>query len=198
MFKRLFRILFILVVIGALLWFFAPRTFNEAANALISSANSAVTQVQGLAQFVPASVNSKSNTDGNLQINLTGLTPNTTYELHLDEAQCGQLGKSLGQITADASGNFYKEFPLSTLDTKQTWFVDVLQQGQSIACGQLQTDQNAGTQVVNASQGPNLFAGGSPTDNSPLANNSPTGLPNTGVDPGNNQQYDNNQYPRKY
>lgn len=208
MFKTLFRLLLILVVVGALIWFFAPRFFNDAANSLISSVNSSVAQAQGLAQFVPAGVNSVSNTKGNLQVNLNGLTPNTTYELYLDQTQCGALTKDLGPVKSDANGSFYIEVPLTTLDTTKTWFVDILQQGQSVACGQLQTNQQTGTQAISASQGPNDFgpqptsANGSPTSNSPLTNNttnnSSTGLPNTGANPGSGQQYDNNQYPRKY
>jgi hypothetical protein len=217
-FKRLFRLLLLLVVVGALIWFLAPRIFNSAANSLISSTTS---QAQGLAQFVPADVSSANK--GDLQINLTGLTPNTTYQLTLDQVQCGMgVSTSLGQATSDANGSFYVEFPLTSIDTRQTWYVDVLQDGQSVACGLLQTNQNVSSQVINASQsGPNVFGpqgspsaqptqdaqnqanstptpGATPTANSDANNKPVKGLPNTGVDSGGNQQYDNNQYPRKY
>jgi hypothetical protein len=213
-FTRLFRLLLILIILGALIWFLAPRIFDGAANALISSTGS---QAQGLAQFVPAGVNSSNNAKGDLQIDLTGLTPDTTYQLTLDQFQCGETSTNLGQVTSDGNGNFYIEIPLTSLDTKQTWYVDVLQQGQSVACGLLQTNQDVGMQVVNAAQaGPSIFgpqstqdaqnqtstptSGATPTANSNV-NNTPTGLPNmpvTGANPGSNQQYDNNQYPRKY
>ena len=216
-FKRLFRLLLTLVVVVVLIVFLAPRIFNGAANSLISSMNSSVAQAQGLAQFVPANVTSSNNAKGDLQVNLTGLTPSTTYQLTLDQGLCGGTSTSLGSATSDANGNFYIEIPMTSLDIKQTWYVDVLQQGQSVACGPLQTNQDASTQVVNASQaGPNVFgpqdtspaqdtqnqnsaASSSPVTNSNVTNvSTSTGLPNTGVNPGNSQQYDNNQFPRKY
>jgi hypothetical protein len=212
-FQRLFRLLLTLVIVVALIWFLAPRIFDGAANSLINSPGS---QAQGLAQFVPAGVNSQNNGKGDLQINLTGLTPNTAYQLTLDQVQCGGNSTDLGQVQSDGNGNFYTEIPLKSLDTKQTWYVDVQQQGQSVACGLLQTNQDAGTQVIDAAQsGPDVF-GPQPTQDpqnptatpapgeTPLVNsvnNSQTSLPNmpvTGVNSGNGQQYDNNQYPRKY
>lgn len=194
MIRRLFRWLLILAVIGALIWIFAPRLFNNAANSLISSINSTASQAQGLALFVPAGANSPNKSQGDLQVNLTGLTPNTTYALTLDQSQCGGVSKDLGQGKSDANGHLYIEIPLASLDIKQTWFVNVLQRGQSIACGLLQTNQDSSTQAINATQsGPDVFGPQAGSNQS-----SPGGLPNTGVQPGGNQQYDNNQYPRKY
>ncbi len=209
MFKSLVRILLILVVVGALVWIFSPRIFNNAANTLLTSADSAVANAQGLAQFVPADATGQ-NKSGDLQINLSGLQANTSYEITLDESQCGLVNKDLGGATSDKNGSFYIELPLSSLDTKQTWFVDVHQQGvqgPSVACGQLETNQDSGTQAVNAAQsGPNVFGGPQSLPNDQNQSNTPTtggttppsGLPNTGADPGNGQQYDNSKYPRKY
>lgn len=203
MFRRLFRLLLTLAIVGAVIWFLAPRIFDGAANSLL---NSSVSQAQGLAQFIPANVNAANNSKGELQINLTGLSPETTYQLTLDEAQCGGSSTDLGSATSDANGNFYMEIPLTSLDTKQSWYVDVLQQGQSVACGLLQTDQDIGTQVINAAQsGPDVF-GPQPTQATTPITNSSAGnvssqlpnLPGTGASPGDGQQYDNNQYPRKY
>lgn len=210
MFKRIFRWVVTLTVVGVLIWFLAPRTFNGEANSLLSSA---VTQVQGMAQFVPAAANDLGNGKGNLQINLSGLTPAIQYELTLDRDQCGQTDTVLGTLAADANGGLYHEFALPTLDAKKSWFVDVWQQGQSVACGQLQTNQDAGAQVISAAQsGPNVF-GPQPTDvpqsqsDTPAPGATPAnnqnssivnGFPHTGTNPGTNQQYDNNQYPRKY
>lgn len=211
MFKRLFRILLTLVIVGVLVWLLAPRIFDNAANSLISSTT---TQAQGMAQFLPAQAISASSSKGDLQINLTGLSPNATYELSLDKGQCGSTSTDLGPAKTDTNGNFYVELPLNTLDTSQAWYIDVLQQGQSVACGLLQTDQDVSTQVINA--GPNVFGPQTPTDQSdqtpttasgagtsPPQQNSTSSstlpnLPGTGVDPGTNQQYNNNQYPRKY
>ncbi len=207
MFRCLFRVILIVAVGGALLFFFAPRIFNNAANSIISSANASV--AQGLAQYIPAGINSAGKS-GDLQINLSGLTPSTPYEITLDQGQCGLTSQDLGAVTSDSNGNFYIELPLASLDTNQTWFVDVHQEGadgQSVACGQLSTNQDASVQVVKASQsGPNVFGAQTPiptgtatatATGTPSASTSPS-LPNTGANPGSNQQYDNSQYPRKY
>ncbi|HEY3993066.1 MAG TPA: hypothetical protein VGM01_09335 [Ktedonobacteraceae bacterium] len=209
MFTKVFRLLLIVVVVGALIWFLAPRVLNSAANSIISSSGS---QAQGLAQFVPASAGSSPNAKGDLQVNLTGLTPNTTYEVSLDQGQCGSPNTDLGPAKSDANGNFYIELPMNALNNNQTWYIDVLQQGQSVACGQLQTDQNASAQAISAG-GPNVFGPqptqgtqgqtDTPTTSSSSVPNSTTSstlpnLPVTGVNSGGNQQYDNNQYPRKY
>ena len=214
MFKALTRVLVALVVLGALLWIFAPRIFNNAANSFISSADA---QAQGLAQFIPSNATSSGKT-GDLQVQLNGLTPSTSYEITLDQDQCGPSGKDLGSVTSDGNGSFYIELPLASLDTKSIWFVDVHQQGiegPSVACGQLQTNQDSSSQIISAPlSGPNVFGPQpSPTDQgqdaTPTATTTgssggttspttPNGLPNTGADPGNNQQYDNNKYPRKY
>lgn len=213
MFRRLFRWLMTLIIVGVLIWFLAPRLFNGAANSFI---NSAASQVQGLAQFVPAGVNTLDQVKGDLQVNLSGLTPVTQYELTLDRGQCGQTSTVLGNINSDANGGLYHEFALPTLDPKESWFIDVWQQSQSVACGQLQTNQDAGAQVISAAQnGPDVF-GPQPTDvplnqdSTPTPGVTPTtnsqsttttlvnGFPHTGANPGDHQQYDNNQYPRKY
>lgn len=202
------RALLVLIIIGVLVWYFAPRLFSDAANSLINSVDSSVAQAQGLAEFVPAGVNSSQSSKGDLQINLSGLTPNSKYELTLDQDQCGSTVKDLGPVNSDTNGGFYIELPLASLDVKQIWFVDVHEQdalGQSVACGQLQTNQSSSTQAIDATQsGPNVFGAQQPLQNSQsdtassTANAKPTHLPNTGMDPDNHQQYDNNQYPRKY
>lgn len=207
-FKTVFRVLLTLIVAGALVWFFAPRLFNDAANSLISSADASASKVQGLAQYMPPDANQATNNKGDLQVNLSGLSPNTSYELTLDESQCGSDTRDLGAVNSDGNGNFYIELPLATLDTNQTWFVDVHQQGvlgTSVACGQLQTNLNSSAQAIDATQaGPNVFGpqqsgqNAQGTTSTPTSGTKPNGLPNTGVNPGNGQQYDNNQYPRKY
>jgi hypothetical protein len=212
-FKALTRVLLTLVVLGALLWIFAPRLFSNAANSFITSADA---QAQGLAEYVPPGALSSSK-QGDLQVQLNGLTPSTTYEVTLDQGTCGSTWKDLGSVTSDSNGNFYFELPLASLDTKSTWFVDVLQQNlgnSSVACGQLQTNQDSSSQIINAPlSGPNVFGpqptsgdqnGATPTapttggSGGTTGTGTPNGLPNTGANPGNNQQYDNNKYPRKY
>ena len=204
MFAKIFRLFLILVIVGALIWFLAPRIFDGAANSIIISPGS---QAQGLAQFVPASAGSPTSAKGDLQVNLTGLTPDTTYEVSLDQGQCGSTHADLGPAKSDANGNFYIELPMNSLDTQQTWYIDVLQQGQSVACGQLETNQDANAQAINAG-GPNVFgpqpaqaqtdiANSNSVPNSTTSSTLPN-LPVTGVNSGGSQQYDNNQYPRKY
>jgi len=208
-FKSLTRILLILVVVGALLWIFSPRIFSNAANTLLTSVDSSVANAQGLAQFLPAGATGQ-NKQGDLQVNLSGLQANTSYEITLDESQCGLVNKDLGGATSDSNGNFYVELPLASLDTKQTWFIDVHQQGvqgPTVACGQLETNQDSSTQAVNAAQsGPNVFDSSQSLPNDQSQSNTPTtsgttppsGLPNTGANPGDGQQYNNSTYPRKY
>jgi len=204
-FRTLFRIILILVVIGTLVWVFSPRIFNNAANTLLTSVDASIANAQGLAQFVPAEVTGQ-NRSGDLQVNLSGLLASTLYAITLDESQCGSMSKMLGSGTSDGNGTFYIELPLASLDTHQTWFVDVHQQGTqgpSVACGQLETNQDSGTQAVNASQlGPNIFGPSQALPNnqaSPSTGTSPSGLPNTGAGgPDNGQSYTNSTYPRKY
>lgn len=215
MFKRVFRVLLTLVCLIALVWIFAPRILDGAANSLLSSVNS---QVQGMAQFVPAGVSSLSDKQGDLQVNLSGLTPDSTYQLTLDQAQCGGTSTQLRKVTTDSNGNLYAEIPLTSIDLTRSWYLDVLQQGQSVACGLLQTNKDADNQVISATlDGSSVFdPQANPTDqpaqdtpqgqvsnsvpnDTPTDNNTPlTGLPNTGAAPGDSQQYDNNQFPRKY
>lgn len=209
MFKVLTRVIVVLLVAGVVLWFFAPHIFNNVANSSISSVDPSVAQAQGLAQYVPADLTSQGKT-GNLQVNLNSLQPNTTYAITLDQGQCGAAGKDLGSATTDDNGSFYIELPLASLDINKTWFVDIHQQsasGSSVACGQLQTNQDSSAQAINASQsGPNDFGGAQSLPNDPSQGSTPTttspstpsGLPNTGANPGNGQQYDNNHSPRKY
>jgi len=207
-FKTLMRIILILVVVGTLVWIFSPRIFSDAANTMLTSADSSIANARGLAQFIPADATGQ-NKSGDLQVNLSGLQANTSYEITLDESQCGLVNKDLGGATADKNGSFYIELPLSSLDTRQTWFVDIHQQGingETVACGQLETNQDSGAQAVNASQsGPNVFGGlqSLPNDQNQSTTTTsgatpPGGLPNTGASPGNGQQYNNSTYPRKY
>ena len=217
MFRALTRILFILVIVGALLWFFAPRIIDNASNSLLSATNTSLSQVQGLAQFIPSSVTEQDKGSGDLQVQLSGLDPNAVYDVTLDQGQCTATSKDLGTITADGSGGVYIVFTLGSLDNNQTWYVDVHQQNESgatVACGQLETNKTSNAQVISSSQsGPGVFSGQaeSPTPTSqgvtsesnsnPVSGSTTTplqGLPNTGADPGNGQQYNNNQYPRKY
>ncbi|HEY1351948.1 MAG TPA: hypothetical protein VGF67_20195, partial [Ktedonobacteraceae bacterium] len=170
----------------------------------LTSADTSIANAQGLAQYIPAGV-TEQNKLGDLQVNLSGLLAGTSYEITLDESQCGLVDKDLGRVTSDGNGNFYIEFPLTSLDSKQTWYVDIHQvgaQGPSVACGQLETNQASSTQAVNASQsGPNVFGASQPVPNDQSASptgTSPKGLPNTGAGPAKGQAYNNSTYPRKY
>jgi hypothetical protein len=221
-FKALTRIILILIVVGGLIWFFAPRIIDNASNSLLSATNSSLSQVQGLAQFIPSSVTEQNKGSGDLQVQLSGLEPNTVYDVTLDQSQCSTISKDLGTITADGSGGVYIVFTVGSLDNNQGWYVDVHQQnslGETVACGQLETNKTSDAQVINSTQdGPGVFSGQaeSPTpttqsqsvtsesNSNPVAGSTttpatpPQGLPDTGANPGNNQNYDNNQYPRKY
>jgi hypothetical protein len=202
MLRGLFRIIVILIVIGVLFFFFAPRFFNNAANSLLSSTNTAVAHAQGLAQYIPSNATTQGATS-DLQVKLNDLLANANYDITLDQGQCGNVVKDLGTIKSDVGGNFDNVIPLSTLDLSKVWFIDVHldnASGTSVVCGQLETNQSSGTQVITpATPKQNVF--GSTTSQSSQGSSS-TGtspnLPNTGAKPGNSQDYDNNTYPRKY
>jgi hypothetical protein len=203
-FRTFFRIILILVVLGTLVWIFSPRVFNNAANTLLTSADASIANAQGLAQYVPAGVTGQSQS-GDLQVNLSGLLPSTSYEITLDESQCGAMSKDLGSVSSDGNGTFYIELSLASLDITRTWFINIHQQGilgPSVACGHLETNQDSGTQAVNASQsGPNVFGASQSLPNNQGASSTgtpPGGLPNTGAGPDDGQSYTNSTYPRKY
>ena len=108
----------------------------------------------------------------------------------------------MGKVTTDGGGGFYIEIPVSSLNVNQNWYIDVHQQGANgltVACGQLETNKTSSAQVISTSQnGANVFGNGSQGSFQNQGSSTSPGFPNTGVDPGSNQDYDNSQYPRKY
>lgn len=209
MIKMIFRLIIILVVGGVLLFLFAPRVFDNAGNSLLAAANSS--NAQGLAQLIPAGVGSLGKS-ADLQVKVDGLLPSTQYEITLDPGQCGGFPtRDLGPISTDTNGSLFTTISLTPVDTKLSWYVDVLQGagGVSVACGQLQMNKDTTSQVISATSS----GAPTPTESSPSVPSSssqglpqsasssggtPGGLPNTGVRPGSGNGYDNTTYPRKY
>ncbi|HZS79708.1 MAG TPA: hypothetical protein VFA41_24065 [Ktedonobacteraceae bacterium] len=213
MIKGLFRLLLIVVVVGVLIFLFAPRFFAQAGTSLLNS-GSAVT---GFADYLPKNTADANN---NLQISLQNLAPNTRYEITLDQGACGGYPSiDIGSITSDSNGNLNGIFHISNLDLSTPWFIDIHEgasaSGTSVGCGQLETNQstvgtaatptpldgssssvslNVGQSGANVSNSTSS-ASGNGTSTNP---NSPPGLPNTGVAPAGKNSYDNHTYPRKY
>jgi len=179
--KTLFRLVVLLVIAAVLLFFFAPRVFNQVGNSLLNSAN---TSAQGVAQYLPSDVTGQSSS---LQLNVTGLAANSQYFVTLDPGGCGNTPHmELGGFTSDQDGNANPVFQITNLDSLQVWFVNIhagsSAGGSSVACGYLEMNSQSLTTL-------NL------TGN---VGSSSTGFPNTGVAPAGKDSYDNNTYPRKY
>jgi hypothetical protein len=181
--RTLFRLVVLLVIAGALLFFFAPRLFNQVGNSLLNSANSSA---QGVAQYLPSDVTGQTNT---LQLNITGLAANSKYFVTLDPGGCGNAPhKELGGFTSDQNGSANPDLHITNLDTQQVWFVNIhvgiSAGGSSVACGYLEMNSQSVTSL-------NLTGNIGSTTGVP-------GFPNTGVAPAGKDSYDNSTYPRKY
>jgi hypothetical protein len=223
MIRALIRLLFLGVLVVLALAYFAPHYLEQAGNSLIKTFNNSAPI--GLAQFIPSNVADKNS---HLQVSVQGLDPNVKYEVTLDPVTCGGSPyKDLGSTTSDASGGVTEEFTFATLDTQQTWFVDIHKGtdpgGTIVECGQLVINQNSSSQLntgttlstngdslsisLNPSSNDNAQQTSSTTDNESNEQTTtstgstpttPKGFPNTGVNPGGKNSYDNSTYPRKF
>ena len=212
MIGRLLRLLVLLVVVGCLLYVFYVNVVRNTGNVLLGSHANAY----GSAQLVP------QGNGNSLQVNLQGLSSNLHYVVALEEGGCnGTLLKSFDS-QADSNGNSSSLVPLSnSASTKQQdLWVNVHRDdisGPSIACGQVQVNKQLVTQAVSTAPTNTPIPVAplhptpkpTPTDTpSSLVNNSTTargnnvpeatGLPQTGVAPAINDNYNNYTYPRKY
>lgn len=202
----MFRCLFRLIVLGILgllvVAFLLPQFVAQAGNSLIQAFNNSA--ASGLAQFIPANFTDQQN---HLQISVSGLSAQSHYYVTLDSGQCGgSPSQVIGLVLTDASGGINQEFTLGTFNTNQTWYIAIHQgsdsSGTIMACGQLTINGSSvateTTPVIilspnNGGQtAPPTIANPTPTSTTP------SGLPNTGVKPGNSNDYDNHAYPRKY
>jgi len=201
----MFRCLFRLLVLGALaivaIIFLTPRFLQQAGNSLITNLNNSA--ASGLAQYIPSNF---TDSNSHLQVSVSGLSPNSQYRVTLDSTTCeGSPSMNIGLATTDTSGSINQEFIVSSLDTSQSWFVVVHQgndpSGTILACGQL---SNNGSSIAVVST-PLISLSPLPSGQTPGTTNvvgptptPETGFPNTGVEPGSKNFYDNNVYPRKY
>lgn len=223
--RKLFGCLVRLVVIGAIVvfivYYFAPPLWDKVGSSLLNSINNSA--ASGIAQFIPANFS-----DGNsyLQVSVQGLTPGTNYFVTLDPDACpSSLVQDVGPVVADSSGSISAQLkmPKNVQLNGRTWWVDVRLSndgGASVACGKLQfnnsiiaqdatpTQLDTGSGSFSVNLGPVTPTPVPATDTTPLTTNgqpsstpttqTPKGWPNTGVNPGNLNGYDNNSYPRKY
>ena len=199
---RLFRLLVLGAILFGLLVIFLPRFLAQAGNTLLNNINSSAAPLSGSALYIPANFLDKNNT---LQISLGGLDANKKYEVTLDPGTCGNYGYvDVGLISSDGSGNVTTTFSLAPLNKSSGgWFVDVHSgAGASdsvIACSQLNTnDASTAAEVTNTTlqlspvptdlTSAQVTPGVTPTSTS----TTPRGFPQTGVDPGGSNSYDNN------
>lgn len=212
--KRLFQLVFFGIIAVVLVVMFAPSLIKGAGNALLSSVNNST--AQGFSSLVP-------DTQGkglSLQINASGLNPNSEYYVTLDRDECGgQVLANVGKITTDGSGATTASLPVGDLASliQNTLYLDVHQgadaNGQSVACGQVQINGAVASLIGSATPTGSTTTSTTTTSNSTItsssAGDSPVsgfllhhspfgGFPNTGVAPARGNSYDNNSFPRKY
>ena len=195
--------------------FFGGQFFQKAGNAVINAINGSA--AHGVAQVVPNTGNTSD-----VQVNLQGLAPQSRYDVTLDENTCGgTIVQDLGLVTTDTDGNVTATFTVPDVSqyAQQTLWVDVHQSttssSQSTACGQVQLNSSATSQVdLSNSTGSTSSSTSSSTTSSNVpsgvSNSNPDnpdssdttpghiGLPNSGVAPGDSNSYDNYTFPRKY
>ncbi len=217
--KRLFKLVFFGIVAVVLVIMFAPSLIRGAGNALLSSANSSA--AQGFSSLVP-DTQDKSLT---LQINVSGLNPNSDYFVTLDRDECGgQVLANVGKITTDGSGATTANLSVGDLTDllQHTLYLDVHQgadaNGESMACGQVQINGAVTSLLGTPSTISGTTSGGSTTSSTTTSNatissssagdtsgngfllhHSPFGdFPDTGVAPTGGNNYHNPSFPRKY
>jgi len=203
---RLFRLLVLAAVIFGIIVLLLPQFLARAGNTLLNNINTSAAPLTGLAQFIPANILNKNN---QLQISLSGLNANKKYEVTLDPGTCGSSGYvDVGLVTSDGSGNVTTTFSLAPLNNNSGgWFVDVHSGASAsdsvIACSQLNTNAasaaaDATNTTLQLSPVPTDLTGAQVTPGVTTTNTTPRGFPQTGVDPGGSNSYDNNVYPRKF
>jgi hypothetical protein len=204
MFRCLFRFIVLVALAIVVLIFLAPGFFEQIGSSLLNAVNNS--SVGGLAQFIPGNPN---NQNSHLQISASGLTASSQYDITLDDASCGGAPSiDLGTVVTDSSGNIDQALSVGTLDTGQTWYIDLHQgsnaSGNILACGRLIISSNILEPestpfiVLNPPSGGQVSTPAVPGATPTPAATSETGFPNTGVRPGDPNHYDNNVYPRKF
>jgi len=219
--RRFFRLVLLSIVTVVLIIFFAPSLIKGAGNSLITSIDN--TAAQGIAQIIPHA----QGNGADLQVKLDGLTANTDYYISLDQGQCGGTALfNVGKISTNANGSTTATLSLNDLRNalSQGLWLDVHQgtdaSGQSIACGQILSNDSAITQLGStpttstdtSTPIPTTAVSNSYTTTTSPVNNVDTSVsdraalhghgvssfPDTGVAPATNNSYDNYTFPRKY
>ncbi len=163
------RVAVVAVVILAIYLLLSSSLTGAAGNALLSSQDASA---HGLAEIVPQGQGQGSD----LQVHLDGLPASTDYQVTLDQDQCnGNVTSRVGHLTTGSDGSVVQTFPIDNLQgaNQHPLWLDVRQpDGTSVACGQVQVNQDLLTRVSSSA------------NNTTLAD--PQGLttfPDTGVDP---------------
>ncbi|GCE48530.1 hypothetical protein EI42_05343 [Thermosporothrix hazakensis] len=208
MIGRLFQVALIVGVVILFLLLVRPDYVANAGNALINAANGST--VGGVTQFIPG----PDGKGRDFQVTLQGLTSGLNYTITLDKGSCGgETLAVLGKVASDGQGNATLTVSRDNLGSeiqKGVW-VNVHQgdaSGQSLACGEVKINSQELNNFNNATPGPGLDplrqnqeAANNP-DNSPaspsLLPNPFGGFPQTGAGPGDDNSYDNYQYPRRH
>jgi hypothetical protein len=208
MLRCLTRFIVLVAVVILAIIFLTTSLITQVGSSLLKAFNNSA--VSGFAQFIPTDVSDQNN---HLQVSASGLTPNGTYHITLDNNNCDNSPIiDVGPANADSNGSFNKTYPLPKIDTSQTWYVDIHQgtstAGTTVSCGQLIFNSNSvelqTTPLISLSPESNgevstpTLPGETPTTAQPAETGFPNGMPNTGVRPADRNQYDNYVYPRKY
>ncbi len=207
MLKLIRNLLFTVIIIGGMLYFFAPRLFAQVGSSALNAINDSA--AVGLAQYLPKDVNGSTNA---LQLNLSGLTSRFSYFVTLDTGKCGGTPRiDLGKYISDSTGNLDALLTPGNLDTSHALYIDIHQgnsdTGTSIACGQLQINNHTVTGLDlsgSSSQSDSNLSPSTKQNTGQKSNGSApqsrpqAGFPNTGVAPAGSDSYDNYSFPRKY
>jgi hypothetical protein len=135
------RLVILAVVIVGLFFVLGTGAVLGAGNVLLKAINGS--SAHGIAELYLDS----SGKNINLQLQFDGLLSNTSYEVSLDQQQCGgSLLLEVGMITSDANGHVAAIFSLAPLGNalqRPVW-LDIHQgttiSAPSIACGQVQVN----------------------------------------------------------
>ncbi|GAC1383373.1 MAG: hypothetical protein NVS4B7_13340 [Ktedonobacteraceae bacterium] len=151
MIRKFFRLILLGIILIVLIIIFAPTLIKGAGNALLTSANDS--SAQGIAQILPHA----QGKGADLQIKLDGLTANSPYYVSLDQGQCsGASLYTVGRIVTDGNGAATTTLPLNDLQNsiQQNLWLNVHRgsdtSGQSVACGQVLSNDNVLSQFGNA------------------------------------------------
>ena len=205
--------LVVIVAVGLFLWH--PDAAIQAIGELSHSTRNST--AYGSALVVP----SGQGGNGDLQINLQGLTSQLRYVVTLNQGNCnGPVLRTFNGVTADNSGTISNSFSLSDFNysTQPSLWINVHEgdsaDGASVVCGQVQVNKTLllnPTPTTGVARKPTpAIQPATPTVATSSSNTDPyigdgaarvkdiPDLPHTGVDMGDDNTYDNYSGHHKY